>query len=72
MAALVVTMRSSEPPVSDQVVVDTDKTSFSLWLQSRQQLNTVVGHVNLALARIFNNSVFAWVPPAVLIGRLTW
>uniref|UniRef100_A0A8C5AZ35 CARMIL C-terminal domain-containing protein n=1 Tax=Gadus morhua TaxID=8049 RepID=A0A8C5AZ35_GADMO len=44
-----------------QVIVDTDKFTYSLWFQSREQLNHVVSHVNFALSRIFNNSVFAWV-----------
>ncbi|XP_055359768.1 capping protein, Arp2/3 and myosin-I linker protein 3 isoform X2 [Betta splendens] len=44
-----------------QVVIDTDKTTFSLRLQSQDQLNHVVGHVNHALSRVFNNSIYA--PP---------
>ncbi|XP_068581522.1 capping protein, Arp2/3 and myosin-I linker protein 3-like isoform X3 [Cebidichthys violaceus] len=42
-----------------QVVIDTDKSSFSLRFESREHLNHVVGHVNFALSRIFNNSIFA-------------
>nr|XP_040040738.1 capping protein, Arp2/3 and myosin-I linker protein 3-like [Gasterosteus aculeatus aculeatus] len=42
-----------------QVVIDTDKSSFSLRFESREHLNQVVGHVNFALSRIFNNSIFA-------------
>ncbi|XP_036834302.1 capping protein, Arp2/3 and myosin-I linker protein 3 isoform X1 [Oncorhynchus mykiss] len=42
-----------------QVVIDTDKSTYSLWLQSRDHLSHVVSHVNFALSRIFNNSVFA-------------
>ncbi|XP_041696261.1 capping protein, Arp2/3 and myosin-I linker protein 3 isoform X3 [Coregonus clupeaformis] len=42
-----------------KVVIDTDKSTYSLRLQSRDHLNHVVSHVNFALSRIFNNSVFA-------------
>ena len=42
-----------------QVVIDTDKSSFTLRFESRDHLNHVVGHINLALSRIFNNSIFA-------------
>lgn len=44
-----------------QVIIDTDKSSFSLRFESREQLSHVVGHINYALSRIFNNSIFAWV-----------
>ncbi|XP_031167540.1 capping protein, Arp2/3 and myosin-I linker protein 3-like isoform X1 [Sander lucioperca] len=42
-----------------QVVIDTDKSSYSLRFESRENLNHVVSHINLALSRIFNNSIFA-------------
>uniref|UniRef100_A0AAV2KSD6 Leucine-rich repeat-containing protein 16B-like n=1 Tax=Knipowitschia caucasica TaxID=637954 RepID=A0AAV2KSD6_KNICA len=42
-----------------QVVIDTDKSSFSLKFESREHLNHVVSHINYALSRIFNNSIFA-------------
>ncbi|XP_071751723.2 capping protein, Arp2/3 and myosin-I linker protein 3-like [Centroberyx gerrardi] len=42
-----------------QVIIDTDKSSYSLRFQSREHLNHVISHVNFALSRIFNNSVFA-------------
>ncbi|XP_061744135.1 LOW QUALITY PROTEIN: capping protein, Arp2/3 and myosin-I linker protein 3-like [Nerophis ophidion] len=42
-----------------QVVIDTDKSSCSLRFESRDHLNHVVSHINYALSRIFNNSVFA-------------
>ncbi|XP_061095070.1 LOW QUALITY PROTEIN: capping protein, Arp2/3 and myosin-I linker protein 3-like [Conger conger] len=44
-----------------QVVIETDKSTYSLRLQSREHLDHVTNHVNFALSRIFNNSVFA--PP---------
>ncbi|CAL8270433.1 unnamed protein product [Arctogadus glacialis] len=47
------------PKVPTKVIVDTDHSTYSLWFQSREQLNHVVSHVNFALSRIFNNSVFA-------------
>ncbi|KAJ8268675.1 hypothetical protein COCON_G00138470 [Conger conger] len=42
-----------------QVVIETDKSTSSLRLQSRDHLDHVINHINLALSRIFNNSVFA-------------
>nr|XP_033477934.1 capping protein, Arp2/3 and myosin-I linker protein 3-like [Epinephelus lanceolatus] len=42
-----------------QVIIDTDKSSYSLRFESRENLNHVVSHINFALSRIFNNSIFA-------------
>lgn len=42
-----------------QVIIDTDKSSFTLRFESREHLNHVVSHINFALSRIFNNSIFA-------------
>ncbi|XP_053708449.1 capping protein, Arp2/3 and myosin-I linker protein 3-like isoform X2 [Synchiropus splendidus] len=42
-----------------QVIIDTDKSSFTLRFEAREQLNHVVSHINYALSRIFNNSIFA-------------
>ncbi|KAF3691182.1 Capping protein, Arp2/3 and myosin-I linker protein 3 [Channa argus] len=42
-----------------QVIIDTDKSSYSLRFESREHLNHVVNHINYALSRIFNNSIFA-------------
>ncbi|XP_039985226.1 capping protein, Arp2/3 and myosin-I linker protein 3-like isoform X2 [Xiphias gladius] len=42
-----------------QVFIDTDKSSYSLRFESREHLNHVVSHINFALSRIFNNSIFA-------------
>lgn len=44
-----------------QVVIETDKATYSLRLQSVDHLDQLIGHVNFALSRIFNNSIFAWV-----------
>ncbi|XP_034038466.1 capping protein, Arp2/3 and myosin-I linker protein 3 [Thalassophryne amazonica] len=44
-----------------QVVIDTDKTTFSLRLQTQDQLDHMVSHINYALSRVFNNSIYA--PP---------
>uniref|UniRef100_A0A8C6UDJ1 Capping protein regulator and myosin 1 linker 3 n=1 Tax=Neogobius melanostomus TaxID=47308 RepID=A0A8C6UDJ1_9GOBI len=44
-----------------QVVIDTDKTTYSLRLQSQEQLDHMVNHINYALSRVFNNSIYA--PP---------
>ena len=42
-----------------QVVIDTDKTTYSLRLQSQDQLDHMVSHINYALSRVFNNSIYA-------------
>ncbi|XP_036438243.1 capping protein, Arp2/3 and myosin-I linker protein 3-like [Colossoma macropomum] len=42
-----------------QVVIETDKSTYSLRLQTRDHLDHVINHINFALSRIFNNSVFA-------------
>ncbi|XP_015258976.1 PREDICTED: leucine-rich repeat-containing protein 16B-like isoform X2 [Cyprinodon variegatus] len=42
-----------------QVIIDTDKSGYTLRFESREHLNHVVGHINFALSRIFNNSIFA-------------
>lgn len=42
-----------------QVVIDTDKTTYSLRLQTQDQLDHTVGHINYALSRVFNNSIYA-------------
>ncbi|XP_060899988.1 capping protein, Arp2/3 and myosin-I linker protein 3 isoform X3 [Labrus mixtus] len=44
-----------------QVIIDTDKTTYSLRLQTQDQLDHVVSHINYALSRVFNNSIYA--PP---------
>ncbi|KAF3858625.1 hypothetical protein F7725_011826, partial [Dissostichus mawsoni] len=47
--------------VPTKVVIDTDKTTYSLKLQNQEQLNHVVSHINYSLSRVFNNSIYA--PP---------
>ncbi|XP_047230952.1 capping protein, Arp2/3 and myosin-I linker protein 3-like isoform X3 [Girardinichthys multiradiatus] len=42
-----------------QVIIDTDKSGYTLRFESREHLNHVVSHINFALSRIFNNSIFA-------------
>uniref|UniRef100_A0A3Q2NNB3 Capping protein, Arp2/3 and myosin-I linker protein 3-like n=1 Tax=Fundulus heteroclitus TaxID=8078 RepID=A0A3Q2NNB3_FUNHE len=42
-----------------QVIIDTDKSGYTLRFDSREHLNHVVSHINFALSRIFNNSIFA-------------
>ncbi|XP_023820943.1 capping protein, Arp2/3 and myosin-I linker protein 3 isoform X1 [Oryzias latipes] len=44
-----------------QVVIDTDKTTYSLRLQTQEQLDHVASHINYALSRVFHNSIYA--PP---------
>eukprot|EP00064_Thunnus_orientalis_P005009 superscaffoldBa00000475_g5022 len=47
------------PKIPAKVIIDTDKSSFTLRFESREHLNHVVSHINFALSRIFNNSIFA-------------
>uniref|UniRef100_A0A3Q4I2N5 Capping protein regulator and myosin 1 linker 3 n=1 Tax=Neolamprologus brichardi TaxID=32507 RepID=A0A3Q4I2N5_NEOBR len=42
-----------------QVIIDTDKTTYSLRLQTQEQLDHMVSHINYALSRVFNNSIYA-------------
>ncbi|KAM9791599.1 capping protein, Arp2/3 and myosin-I linker protein 3 isoform 4-T4 [Syngnathus typhle] len=44
-----------------QVIIDTDKTTYSLRLETQDQLDHMVSHINYALSRVFNNSIYA--PP---------
>ncbi|KAM9719685.1 capping protein, Arp2/3 and myosin-I linker protein 3 isoform 2-T2 [Menidia menidia] len=44
-----------------QVIIDTDKTTYTLRLQGQDQLDHMVSHINYALSRVFNNSIYA--PP---------
>ncbi|KAL6489997.1 hypothetical protein MHYP_G00003420 [Metynnis hypsauchen] len=43
----------------NQVVIETDKSTYSLRLQSSDHLEQLISHVNFALSRIFNNSIYA-------------
>uniref|UniRef100_A0A7N6BXB0 Capping protein regulator and myosin 1 linker 3 n=1 Tax=Anabas testudineus TaxID=64144 RepID=A0A7N6BXB0_ANATE len=59
-------------PFSLQVIIDTDKSSYSLRFESREHLNHVVSHINFALSKqlftscqIFNSFSF---PPVCLSG----
>ncbi|KAI5608465.1 capping protein, Arp2/3 and myosin-I linker protein 3 [Silurus asotus] len=45
--------------VPTKVVIETEKSTYSLRLQSREHRDHVINHINYALSRIFNNSVFA-------------
>nr|XP_023693448.1 capping protein, Arp2/3 and myosin-I linker protein 2-like [Paramormyrops kingsleyae] len=42
-----------------QIVIDTDRASYSLHLQTRDHLDHVMNYISFALSRIFNNSIFA-------------
>uniref|UniRef100_A0A1A8LHX6 Leucine rich repeat containing 16B n=2 Tax=Nothobranchius pienaari TaxID=704102 RepID=A0A1A8LHX6_9TELE len=44
-----------------QVIIDTDKTTYTLRLQTQDQVDQMVSHINYALSRVFNNSIYA--PP---------
>ncbi|XP_024908137.1 capping protein, Arp2/3 and myosin-I linker protein 3 isoform X4 [Cynoglossus semilaevis] len=54
-------IRAMNTYTEHQVIIDTDKTTFSLRLQNQDQLDHMVSHINYALFRIFNNSIYA--PP---------
>uniref|UniRef100_A0A3Q1AXZ4 Capping protein regulator and myosin 1 linker 3 n=1 Tax=Amphiprion ocellaris TaxID=80972 RepID=A0A3Q1AXZ4_AMPOC len=66
--AVKVPTKVNVPPLSVEfygfhlpVVIDTDKTTYSLRLQTQDQLDHMVSHINYALSRVFNNSIYA--PP---------
>ncbi|KAJ8387626.1 hypothetical protein AAFF_G00151760 [Aldrovandia affinis] len=52
-------IRAMNTQPEHQVVIETDKSTSSLRLQSRDHLDHAINHINFALSRIFNNSVFA-------------
>uniref|UniRef100_A0A672N9Z8 CARMIL pleckstrin homology domain-containing protein n=1 Tax=Sinocyclocheilus grahami TaxID=75366 RepID=A0A672N9Z8_SINGR len=43
---------------TSQVVIETDKSTYSLRLQSNDHLDQLISHINFALSRIFNNSIY--------------
>ncbi|XP_022533670.2 capping protein, Arp2/3 and myosin-I linker protein 3 [Astyanax mexicanus] len=51
-------IRAMSPHPENQVVIETDKSTYSLRLQSSDHLDQLLSHVNFALSRIFNNSVY--------------
>ncbi|MBN3304443.1 CARL3 protein, partial [Amia calva] len=52
-------IRSMNTCPDHQVVLETEKSTYSVRLQSLDHLDQVISHVNFALSRIFNNSIFA-------------
>ncbi|XP_030630499.1 capping protein, Arp2/3 and myosin-I linker protein 3 [Chanos chanos] len=52
-------IRSLNTQPENQVVIETDKSTYSLRLQSSDHLDQLISHVNFALSRIFNNSIYA-------------
>ncbi|XP_056600094.1 capping protein, Arp2/3 and myosin-I linker protein 3 isoform X1 [Triplophysa dalaica] len=51
-------IRAMNTHPDNQVVIETDKTTYSLRLQSNDHLDQLIGHINFALSRIFNNSIY--------------
>ncbi|XP_076828794.1 capping protein, Arp2/3 and myosin-I linker protein 3 isoform X2 [Brachyhypopomus gauderio] len=52
-------IRAMNPQPEDRVVIETEKSTYWLRLQSSDHLGQLLGHVNFALSRIFNNSIYA-------------
>ncbi|XP_057190367.1 capping protein, Arp2/3 and myosin-I linker protein 3 isoform X2 [Triplophysa rosa] len=51
-------IRAMNTHPDNQVVIETDKSTYSLRLQSNDHLDQLIGHINFALSRIFNNSIY--------------
>ncbi|XP_067308541.1 capping protein, Arp2/3 and myosin-I linker protein 3 isoform X2 [Pseudorasbora parva] len=51
-------IRAMNTHPDNQVVIETDKSTYSLRLQSNDHLDQLINHINFALSRIFNNSIY--------------
>ncbi|XP_016136069.1 leucine-rich repeat-containing protein 16B, partial [Sinocyclocheilus grahami] len=51
-------IRAMNTHPDNQVVIETDKSPYSLRLQSNDHLDQLINHINFALSRIFNNSIY--------------
>ncbi|KTG33239.1 hypothetical protein cypCar_00024711, partial [Cyprinus carpio] len=51
-------IRALNTHLDNQVVIETDKSTYSLKLQSNDHLDQLISHINFALSRIFNNSIY--------------
>ncbi|KTG38520.1 hypothetical protein cypCar_00040253 [Cyprinus carpio] len=51
-------IRAMNTHPDNQVVIETDKSTYSLRLQSNDHLDQLISHINFALSRIFNNSIY--------------
>nr|XP_055059079.1 capping protein, Arp2/3 and myosin-I linker protein 3 isoform X2 [Misgurnus anguillicaudatus] len=51
-------IRAMNTHPDNQVVIETDKSTYSLRLQSNEHLDQLISHINFALSRIFNNSIY--------------
>ncbi|XP_056325299.1 capping protein, Arp2/3 and myosin-I linker protein 3 [Danio aesculapii] len=51
-------IRAMNTHPENQVVIETDKSTYSLRLQSNEHLDQMINHINFALSRIFNNSIY--------------
>ncbi|TRY95500.1 hypothetical protein DNTS_026157 [Danionella cerebrum] len=52
-------IRAMNTHPDNQVVIETDKSTYSLRLQANDHLDQLISHFNFSLSRIFNNSVYA-------------
>ncbi|XP_058251760.1 capping protein, Arp2/3 and myosin-I linker protein 3 [Hemibagrus wyckioides] len=50
-------IRAISPHPENQVVIETDKSTYVFRLQSSEHMDQLLGHINFTLSRIFNNSL---------------
>ncbi|XP_060729891.1 capping protein, Arp2/3 and myosin-I linker protein 3 isoform X1 [Tachysurus vachellii] len=50
-------IRAISPHPENQVVIETDKSTYIFRLQSSDHMDQLLGHINFTLSRIFNNSI---------------
>ncbi|XP_047012619.1 capping protein, Arp2/3 and myosin-I linker protein 3 isoform X2 [Ictalurus punctatus] len=50
-------IRAISPHPENQVVIETDKSTYVFRLQSSDHMDQLLGHINFTLSRIFNNSI---------------
>ncbi|KAF7705848.1 capping protein, Arp2/3 and myosin-I linker protein 3 isoform X1 [Silurus meridionalis] len=50
-------IRAIIPHPENQVVIETEKSTYVFRLQSSDHMDQMLGHINLTLSRIFNNSI---------------
>ncbi|XP_053359659.1 capping protein, Arp2/3 and myosin-I linker protein 3 isoform X2 [Clarias gariepinus] len=49
-------IRAISPHTENQVVIETEKSTYVIRLQSGDHMDQLLGHINFTLSRIFNNS----------------
>ncbi|KPP70118.1 hypothetical protein Z043_111078 [Scleropages formosus] len=59
-------IRSMSTQPEQRVIIETDKSTYCVRLQSQDHLDHMVSYISFALSRIFNNSMFA---PSICVSQ---